>query len=217
MKSLPIILLGMLTAMLCSGCTTKNIGRHSGGVYSVTEAKDYVENQDGLRDALSLGKSSLIASKTGSNRDGSDVVTLAYDSPAHGHYLVFYVDVSRDGKIKAIKGGTFASQNVKRMASEYKKRIEQAGATNVKIGVRCLGAGWRYACVTDARLSDINISDLSPLKGMNLMSLSFTPRNVTNGIDIIRNMPTLQYLGTNNFDYMPPADFWEKFDAGEFE
>jgi len=66
-------------------------------------------------------------------------------------------------------------------------------------------------------LQETSVADLSPLKGMKLELVLFEPKNITNGIDIIRNMPSLIEIGTNNATIMPPAEFWAKFDAGEFD
>jgi len=66
-------------------------------------------------------------------------------------------------------------------------------------------------------LEEAEAIDLSPLKGMQLEFLMFTPQNITNGIDIVRNMSSLDTLGTNSSLTMPPAEFWAKFDAGEFD
>jgi hypothetical protein len=61
-------------------------------------------------------------------------------------------------------------------------------------------------------------SDLSPLEGMNLTLLFFTPKNITKGLDVIRKMKSLKAIGTRNEDKdkFPPDVFWKKYDAGEF-
>lgn len=63
------------------------------------------------------------------------------------------------------------------------------------------------------------ISDLSPLDGMDLTLIFFTPRNITKGIDVIRQMKSLQSIditdGTN-FSFLSASEFWKKYDAGEF-
>ena len=60
------------------------------------------------------------------------------------------------------------------------------------------------------------VSDLSALQGMNLTEVRFTPENVTKGIDAIRVMKSIQVIGTSYSDKFPPAEFWKKYDAGEF-
>jgi WD40 repeat protein len=62
------------------------------------------------------------------------------------------------------------------------------------------------------------LSDLSQLEGMNLREVALTPKNITKGIDIIRQMKNLNKISTgeaNNQSYRPDA-FWKKYDAGEF-
>jgi hypothetical protein len=62
------------------------------------------------------------------------------------------------------------------------------------------------------------VSDLSPLERMNLTVISFTPKNITKGIDLIRQMNSLKTIavGYEAKDQFPPAEFWKKYDAGEF-
>jgi tetratricopeptide (TPR) repeat protein len=65
--------------------------------------------------------------------------------------------------------------------------------------------------LTTLNLGGIPLPDLTPLQGMELETLSFEPKSVTRGIDMIRAMKSLKSINTS-----PPADFWKKFDAGEF-
>jgi hypothetical protein len=58
------------------------------------------------------------------------------------------------------------------------------------------------------------VRDLTPLAGLRLTRLVFTPANVTNGLDEVRRMPTLEELGTSLEDLRPPAAFWAELDAG---
>ena len=64
--------------------------------------------------------------------------------------------------------------------------------------------------------SETPVSDVSPLEGMKLTELAFTPKNITNGIDVVRNMKTIERLGTREWEEFPPDEFWKKYDAGEF-
>ncbi|HEX3726536.1 MAG TPA: hypothetical protein VHV08_09855 [Pirellulales bacterium] len=71
-----------------------------------------------------------------------------------------------------------------------------------------------------ARLSfhHTQASDLSPLAGMPLTEIAFTPANITKGLDIIRQMKSLKAIATGKaaMDKLPPAEFWKRYDAGEF-
>ena len=60
------------------------------------------------------------------------------------------------------------------------------------------------------------ISDLSPLQGMSLNDLRFTPSNITKGLNIIRQMKSLETIGTSLTENLAAADFWKRYDAGEF-
>jgi hypothetical protein len=75
--------------------------------------------------------------------------------------------------------------------------------------------GMPLACLV---CSDTPVSDLLPLEGMNLESIVFTPKNITKGLDVIRQMRSLKTIGIGSDarDKSPPAEFWKKYDAGEF-
>ena len=72
-----------------------------------------------------------------------------------------------------------------------------------------------------APLRDLSLSsgttDLSPLAGMSLEQVILaSPRKVTKGIEILRAMNSLKTIGTAWDKKYPPAEFWKKYDAGEF-
>jgi serine/threonine protein kinase/WD40 repeat protein/Leucine-rich repeat (LRR) protein len=60
------------------------------------------------------------------------------------------------------------------------------------------------------------VSDLSPLKGASLTRIVFTPRNITKGLDVIRQMNSLTTIGPYWGGEVPPAEFWKRYDAGYF-
>jgi formylglycine-generating enzyme required for sulfatase activity len=63
------------------------------------------------------------------------------------------------------------------------------------------------------------VSDLSPLRGMELNAIGLTPKNISKGMDILRDMTSLKTIGVG-FDkakYLPAAAFWERYDKGEFK
>jgi serine/threonine-protein kinase len=64
--------------------------------------------------------------------------------------------------------------------------------------------------------NDAPVSDFSRLRGMKLRSVGFTPKGVTRGLDVIREMKTIETIGVNWQGKLPPAQFWKKYDAGEF-
>lgn len=55
------------------------------------------------------------------------------------------------------------------------------------------------------------ISDMTPVAGLPLRRLFFAPKFVTTGIAAIRGLKTLAEINC-----LPAAEFWKKYDAGEF-
>jgi len=60
------------------------------------------------------------------------------------------------------------------------------------------------------------LSDLSPLEGTKLTAITFTPKNITKGLDVIRRTKSLKTIGPRWGTEFAPAEFWQKYDAGEF-
>jgi len=64
-------------------------------------------------------------------------------------------------------------------------------------------------------LYSTKLSDLSPLEGMQLEHIAFSPANITHGIDVLRKMPSLRTLSSDNENNrIPAAEFWKRYDAG---
>ncbi len=61
------------------------------------------------------------------------------------------------------------------------------------------------------------ITDLTPLQGMPLEDIRLTPKNITKGLDMLRDMKSLKTIGTNWDHTWPAAEFWERYDKGEFK
>jgi uncharacterized membrane protein len=61
------------------------------------------------------------------------------------------------------------------------------------------------------------ITDLSPLQGMPLEDIRLTPKNITRGMDILRDMKSLKTIGINWDQAWPAAEFWQRYDRGEFK
>jgi hypothetical protein len=72
--------------------------------------------------------------------------------------------------------------------------------------------------LTELYCNDTRVSDLSPLEGMKLTTFVFTPRRITKGLELIRQMKSLKAIGFSweRKDQFPPDVFWKKYDAGEF-
>ena len=67
------------------------------------------------------------------------------------------------------------------------------------------------------------VSDLTPLTGMKLQDFVFSPENITKGIDVVRNMTTIQFYPApgpvnkpRNGPYFQPlisaGKFWKLYD-----
>lgn len=57
------------------------------------------------------------------------------------------------------------------------------------------------------------VTDLTPLAKLQLTRLLFDPAKIEKGLDVIRAMSSLTELGTSFDGRMPPAQFWEQYDA----
>jgi Leucine-rich repeat (LRR) protein len=71
--------------------------------------------------------------------------------------------------------------------------------------------------LTDLVFDGTSVTDVSPLEGMKLNRVVLTPKDITKGMDVIRQMNSLTTIGLRgDRDQFPPAEFWKKYDAGEF-
>jgi hypothetical protein len=57
------------------------------------------------------------------------------------------------------------------------------------------------------------VTDLTTLAGLQLVRLIFTPERIMSGLDVARQMASLQEIGTTLDGRMPPAQFWQECDA----
>jgi hypothetical protein len=64
------------------------------------------------------------------------------------------------------------------------------------------------------------VTDLTPLEGMRLQALVFSPKDCAKGIEVIRQMKSIEKIAATSDQHgapwMPAAEFWKKYDAGEF-
>jgi hypothetical protein len=62
------------------------------------------------------------------------------------------------------------------------------------------------------------VTDLGPLKGMPLRRLCFRAKHIRTGWEVIRQMPTLKLIDheAEAGSGQTAAEFWKRFDAGEF-
>jgi uncharacterized membrane protein len=84
-------------------------------------------------------------------------------------------------------------------------QVSEAGLTHFKgISLRVL---W---------IRNTGITDLTPLQGMPLEQILLTPKNITRGLDILRDMKSLKTIGIDHKPAWPAAEFWQRYDKGEF-
>jgi hypothetical protein len=62
-----------------------------------------------------------------------------------------------------------------------------------------------------------SVTDLRPLQGMELETILLTPNTITQGLEILRDMKSLKTVGISTARSWPAAEFWERYDKGEFK
>jgi hypothetical protein len=66
-------------------------------------------------------------------------------------------------------------------------------------------------------INGTQVHDLRPLEGMKLQQMIFTPRNIRRGMEVLRTMKSLKLIDTDWPPNAKPAEFWKRYDAGEFK
>ena len=59
------------------------------------------------------------------------------------------------------------------------------------------------------------VTDLSPIQGLTLTRLIFTPERITHGMEVARNMASIREIGTTLDGRMSPLQFWPLYDQGK--
>jgi hypothetical protein len=67
------------------------------------------------------------------------------------------------------------------------------------------------------RIHRTSVTDLRPLQGMPLEDIRLTPKNITQGLDILRDMKSLKTIGIEYNQAWPAAEFWDRYNKGEFK
>jgi tetratricopeptide (TPR) repeat protein len=62
----------------------------------------------------------------------------------------------------------------------------------------------------------VHVRDLTPLAETTLAELYFTPRGITRGIEVLRQLKTLKTIAVDDTGRYPALEFWKRYDAGEF-
>ena len=67
-------------------------------------------------------------------------------------------------------------------------------------------------------IANTPVTDLTPLEGLQLTRLVFSPGQIEQGMDVVRNMDSLQKIGTQfgsqENDLRNPVQFWQQYDQG---
>jgi hypothetical protein len=66
-------------------------------------------------------------------------------------------------------------------------------------------------------IQNTGITDLTPLQCIPLEEIRLTPKNITRGLDILRDRKSLKTVGIEWMQSWPAAEFWERYDKGEFK
>ena len=77
-----------------------------------------------------------------------------------------------------------------------------------RTGVKNIGPVAKIPTLQRIHIGETPIIDLTPIEGMKLQRLIFTPDRITRGIDIVKKMYSLQEIGTTFENRMPPGQFW---------
>jgi regulation of enolase protein 1 (concanavalin A-like superfamily) len=59
------------------------------------------------------------------------------------------------------------------------------------------------------------VTDLTPLQAVPLEDICLTPKEITRGLDVLRDMKSLKTIGIEWRQSWPATEFWERYDKGE--
>jgi len=63
-------------------------------------------------------------------------------------------------------------------------------------------------------IAGTEVSDLRPVTGLKLDRIFLSPGEITQGMDELRNIPSLGKIGTSHEHQFSSTDFWERYDVG---
>jgi serine/threonine protein kinase len=64
--------------------------------------------------------------------------------------------------------------------------------------------------------NETQVSDVTPLAGMHLLRVWLTPRNIVKGMDVLRQMKSVRFIGVRVQNPLSAEEFWKRYDAGDF-
>jgi internalin A len=63
-------------------------------------------------------------------------------------------------------------------------------------------------------IAGTEITDIRPVTGLKLDRIFLSPGEINQGMDALRNIPSLGKIGTSHEHQFPASDFWERYDVG---
>jgi len=66
-------------------------------------------------------------------------------------------------------------------------------------------------------IAESGVTVLTPIRDLELTRLVFTPRDIEKGLEIVRNMKSIQEIGIKLDSLLPPAMFWSLYDQGMYD
>ena len=60
------------------------------------------------------------------------------------------------------------------------------------------------------------VTDLKPLQAMQLDDIRLGPKDITQGLDTLRDMKSLKTIGLHHWHALPAVEFWARYEKGEF-
>ena len=71
--------------------------------------------------------------------------------------------------------------------------------------------------LTALHIGETQVADLTPLCDMPLEELFLSPKSVKTGLEALRDLKSLKFIGTGPGKARPAAEFWKRYDHGEFK
>jgi hypothetical protein len=71
--------------------------------------------------------------------------------------------------------------------------------------------------LSSLNLLGTRVTDLSPLVDMELTEIAFNPAATARGVEVLREMDTIDSSTIPGHQGLPPQQFWQRYDAGEFK
>jgi hypothetical protein len=101
-------------------------------------------------------------------------------------------------------------------AFKDRKNLKRLELGSTKVSDAGLG-NFRGMALTKLSIDHTGVTDLTPLQGMPLEEIRLTPKNITRGLNMLRDIKSLKTIGIDINQAWPAAEFWVRYDKGEFK